>query len=207
VLAPNAAAGQLGRRDQPTRSKGPIVVHITCPGRYRHLGTATRETSGNVNQRGNAGLVCAVCPPVTSRAKYTSAVPKHTSAALRPGVGTGPTPPVPPPRLHATGDPLPWRDPARRRRVPRAGVQTALRARRTPRRNARFRVCRARALPTRAPARPPVSSLYLSRPSVSGLCGANAEEKGVLPNYCTNFTKLAPALPTHQMQPRRMVGW
>jgi hypothetical protein len=61
--------------------------------------------------------------------------------------------------LHTTGDPLPWRDPARRRSVSRAVFQSDLRARRTARRNARPRGCRARALPTRAPARPARLSL------------------------------------------------
>ena len=63
---------------------------------------------------------------------------------------------APPQSLHATDDPLPWRDPAR---VPRAGAPPALRARRTPRQNARSRACHARALRTRAATRPPVPFL------------------------------------------------
>ena len=161
MLAPNAAAGQLGRRDQPTRSKSPIVVHITCPGRYRHLGPATGETSGNVNQRGNACMLSLCSLPACHQPRQIhqrSAQTHQRSTAPEGWHGPcPPNPPAPPPPLHTTGDPLPWRDPARRRRVSRAVFQSDLRARRTARRNARPGCAVHVRCPPAHPRGPPVS--------------------------------------------------
>ena len=155
-----------------------------------------------------ACLVCAVCPPVTSRAKYTSVVPKHTSAALRPRVGTVPArqtrlrhPPRCPPLVIPCRGGIPRAAAASRAlssspTCGHGGQRDGMPDPGVP--------CTCAAHPRTRAARPSQSP-YLSRPSDSGLCGANAEEKGFFKRK-THSTTLAPALPT-QVQPRRMIGW